>query len=265
MRITVFPNLGNTCYLNSVLQCFIYNKEILNEQSPFITELKNITDKIDLSQNEEHKALVINIKNLIPLFPFRRFEQQDAHECILSFLELLKENGKGYHGETKTTIKCLCCENITSVLEPFNSINLSINAKTLTEMFMKYLAKEIHNDSENLYFCEKCNTTQQFEKKISLNKLPDNLIIVLKRYTFTGTKILSEVTFDETLKIRESLTGSIKDYILSGIINHNGNLYNGHYTNYICIHGVWLFIDDEVIKIEKYTCKDAYILFYKIK
>jgi ubiquitin C-terminal hydrolase len=88
------------------------------------------------------------------------------------------------------------------------------------------------------------------------------LILVLKRYTFTGDKILSEVTFGNTLKIRESETNEIKDYSLKSIINHTGNLYNGHYTNYNIINNVSLFIDDHIVKLQEYTCKDAYILFY---
>ena len=74
-------------------------------------------------------------------------------------------------------------------------------------------------------------------------------------------KIISEVEIQDSLKIKESSTGIIKDYTLKSTINHTGNLYNGHYTNYInLIH--WMYVDDQLIKVSPFNGKDAYILFY---
>ena len=289
MKISVFPNLGNTCYLNSVLQCFINNQtfqDLLKKYDhPFVNELKKIT--IDLTDNDEHMACIFNVKDILEYFSFRKFEQQDAHECIIQFLELLiKETPYPtpilnvstswdkldtspyvpmYHGQTKTYISCSKCKNVKHVFEEFNTIHLTIPLENsnLTDIFIKYLEKEIHTDADNLYYCEICKTNEVYEKKITLNRLPKVLIIVLKRYTFTGSKILSEVAFENTLKIRESLSGEIREYNLKSIINHTGNLYNGHYTSYVMINGKSLFIDDESVKLSEYTCKDAYILFYE--
>jgi len=292
MKIAVFPNLGNTCYLNSVLQSFIYNsklKEIITQSDlPFVTFLKKIINVIDLKKDNKHTANVMNIQECLEMFSFKRFEQQDAHECIIEFLELLvKEcpytnqtelDNKSswdrfntspfipmYHGQTRTTIKCTACQNVKNIFEEFNSINLTINSKSLTDLFTKYLEKEIHEDADNLYFCDVCRSNQKYEKKISLYRLPENLIIVLKRYTFTGTKIVSEVTFDPLLKIRESMSSIVKDYELQSIINHTGNLYNGHYTSYVILNNECLFIDDDSVNIKDYTFHDCYILFYKSK
>ena len=289
MKIAVFPNLGNTCYLNSVLQCFINDSDFQSLISEYdlglVNELKKI--KIDLEDNGEFNAQMYNLTELLTFFSFRRFEQQDAHECITEFLELLikecpykspkleiatswdKLNTSPivpfYHGQLKNCIKCLKCKNVKEIFEEFNSINLNVPLEdsNLTDLFVKYLNKEVHEDPENLYYCETCKSQNMYEKKISLNILPTVLILVLKRYTFTGEKISSEVSFGNVLKIRESLTGIVKDYKLKSVINHFGNLFTGHYTNYTSVNDTFLFIDDESVKIKKYNCRDAYILFYK--
>jgi len=262
MKIAVFPNLGNTCYLSSVLQCFIYNTLPLKPDTPFTSELKKITEFVDLTKNREHIANLYNLKDLVNLIPFKRFEQQDAHECILYFLEHLP--GPAFHGETKTSICCLNCNKTKMVFEDFNSINLNIplEKSNLTDLMLKYLKKEVHDHPDNLYFCEHCKSNQKYTKKISLNRLPKVLIIVLKRYTFTGTKILTEVVYNNSLQIKESVSGEIKKYTLTSIINHTGDLYNGHYTNYICINDMWLFVDDEHVSPKNYDHRDTYILFY---
>ena len=272
MKINLFPNLGNTCYLNSVLQCFVYNKKFQNFikeklNVPFVNALKKIIENVDLSDDGEYNAHLLNLNFLMEYFPFKRFEQQDAHECILSFLDLIKETENLYHGETKTTVRCLKCKNVKNIFEEFNSINLNIPPENtnLTDLFVKYLDKEIHNDPDNLYFCETCKSNEPFEKKINLNKLPSNIIFVLKRYNVDNVdnvdKINTEVTFQNNIKIKHF--NIIKEYTLKSMINHTGNLYNGHYTNYVIINDNCFFIDDDFIKKEPYKCKDAYILFYE--
>lgn len=58
------------------------------------------------------------------------------------------------------------------------------------------------------------------------------------------------------------------NYKLFGVINHYGNLVNGHYTAYVRkgTHG-WCLFDDQNVhkhcKLSKVINGDAYILFYE--
>ena len=266
MKIPVFPNLGNTCYVNSVLQCFVYNEKLKQntqtaEQTPLILEFNKLTSIIDTSENGEYLAIFYNLNNFINLLPFKRFEQQDAHEFILYLLDKL--NLKLFYGTTQTDIHCLKCQTVKNVYEEFNSINLTIPLENsnLTNLIVNYFEIEVHTNEDNLYFCETCNCLTSYSKKIILHILPETLIIVLKRYTETGCKIISEVEIDNVLNIKESSTGNIKVYNLTSTINHIGNLYNGHYTNYINKNR-WMHVDDQFVKVEPFNGKDAYILFY---
>lgn len=274
MKIVVFPNIGNTCYLSCVLQSFIHNdnfKKLISCQndSVLINELKKITNIIDSTNDGKHLAMMFNLSTLIKSFPFKMFEQQDAHECILSFLDLLsKENlhlTPIYYGQTKSIITCSTCKNIKNIFEEFSSINLVPNKNSnLNDLLRNYIETEVHNSAENLYFCDNCKCLNPYEKKNSFYRVPKVLIIVLKRYTSNGIKINAEITFDKTLTIKESVFGTVLTYTLKSVINHIGNLYNGHYTNFVN-NNMWLYIDDESARAENtYDCKNAYILFYEI-
>jgi ubiquitin C-terminal hydrolase len=283
MQLFGFNNLGNTCYLNSVLQCFLYSKF-------FSGELNNDTPGIISCLNKvfnENK----NFINFIDYFftkkkDFKRFQQSDAHEFLMSFLDLLVEESPSepydsglndswdrflksgkyskflneYYGQTKNVIHCTKCKNVNTVFEEFCTINLDvpITQSNLISLFMKFLKKERCDDPDNLYFCDHCKSNEICEKKITITKLPKQLIIVLKRYTSTGTKIISDIDIPEVIYIKED---TVKKMVLKSSINHIGNLYDGHYTANVNMPSGWYHIDDNIIAKNDLN-KNNYILFY---
>ena len=296
MKLVSFFNLGNTCYINSVLQCFIYNNYF--QVHCKIPELEKVINNIDLNDNKE-EFIEYDISDFLNFIfdkkkCFKKFQQNDAHEFLIEFLDILtqdvylntygcvneswdhflKQNNynpfiSGYHGQTKLNIKCQRCHKSKDVYEEFNNINLNIpnNSDNLdnldiTTLLLDYLKKETVNDPNNLYYCEHCYSNQISDRKILLNILPKILILVLKRYSENGTKILSEIKYDQILYIKNGK--SIIKYSLVSIIHHFGNLYNGHYTSSVKINKNWYYIDDcSIIKSENKDMSSAYILFYE--
>lgn len=307
MRIISFKNLGNTCYLNSVFICFIYThffhekiREVSGNESVFLSEMRNIIRCINLNE-QENKNIIYDLSSFINYFIsekpwFKRFQQNDAHEFLINFLELLIKSSpviyklresdepwkkswnsflsknsspftREYHGQSKTKIKCCKCKTSKNIFDEFNSINLTVplNETSLDKLFENYLKMEVQDDQSNLYYCETCKKNKITMKKIFLNILPNKLIIVLKRYSCTGTKIITEIEYPEELVIKESSSQEIKKYKLYAIVNHQGNLYDGHYTTNIKLKDTWYYFDDDLVFLNKslnMKNPNAYILFY---
>jgi ubiquitin carboxyl-terminal hydrolase 2/21 len=97
---------------------------------------------------------------------------------------------------------------------------------------------------EDAYYCSKCKQHRAVSKKISIYRLPQILVIHLKRFsfsTFTRDKVNTAIQFplqsldvkDYCAKdgfIQESGSNGSTLYDLFGIVHHVGSLNRGHYT-----------------------------------
>ena len=88
-------NIGATCYMNAVLQCFYHVKVLTNEllkiipQLPMISAYKDVISQ--LSSNSLYSARPINFKNVISKNPlFRGIQANDSKDLILYFLETIE-------------------------------------------------------------------------------------------------------------------------------------------------------------------------------
>jgi len=132
----------------------------------------------------------------------------------------------------------------------------------------------------NAYFCENCKRKNDSLKRMSIHKLPEVLILHLKRFKhdggyYGGSKISKTVTFpvssdfDLSPYLSPGQTGGGNSYRLSGFTVHMGSLTGGHYIAY-CRHkttGQWLCFDDSRVSIVTdlsiIESAEPYVLFFQ--
>ena len=100
-------NVGATCYMNAVLQCFYHVKMLTNELLPLFTNMPMTSAYKDvisqLSSNSNAPARPLAFKNVISINPlFRGIQANDSKDLILYFLENI---------ENELTIQNIFCQN----------------------------------------------------------------------------------------------------------------------------------------------------------
>ncbi|EGR34211.1 ubiquitin specific peptidase 8, putative, partial [Ichthyophthirius multifiliis] len=185
-----------------------------------------------------------------------------------------------FQGQTKSTLKCLVCGSVSHKFEAFQFLSVPVPANkshneiiNLSECIQEF-TKEEYLDQNEWWYCFKCKKNRKSTKQIDLWKLPNILIIHLKRFRFDKNikaKIKNFVDFPiQNFDLQPYTIGRQRDqpiYDLFAISNHEGNLSSGHYTAYAKnrANQNWYLFDDcnvqqclkEQIKSEK-----AYVLFY---
>ncbi|KAK4785877.1 hypothetical protein SAY86_002566 [Trapa natans] len=128
---------------------------------------------------------------------------------------------------------------------------------------------------EDMWYCPRCKEHRQASKKLDLWRLPEILIIHLKRFSyshFSKNKLETFVDFPiddldvSAYRASRNIHGSSR-YTLYAISNHYGSLGGGHYTAFVH-HGAdqWYDFDDShvhPISLDKIKTSAAYVLFYR--
>ena len=111
---------------------------------------------------------------------------------------------------------------------------------------------------DTLWHDEKTNEKKQLLKKTEFAYYPNILVVHFKRW-IQMKKNKQIVHFDEILKLNN------ETYELFGIINHEGNIFGGHYFSYIKKNNWFLFNDTNVsqIQLQNIVSDKNYCLFYR--
>ncbi|KAL0217405.1 hypothetical protein RCL1_007986 [Eukaryota sp. TZLM3-RCL] len=289
----------------------------------------SVNSKLEYDSNCRNIIKSLWKSTRVALPAFSDYSQHDSCEFLTSFLSILSDSlsddgesiysghvSNCFRGEQISQVHCSGCNKQFKTRETFLDLSLPIpngqeNSEENKTGFFSFLSKRSgppltlfdclseyfkseNLRNENCFDCELCRTKKPATKKFFLSKLPEVLIIQLKRFKQNNrgmTKIKNLVEFPQSnLNISQYLIGSEHSepclYDLYAIINHHGNVHGGHYTSIVrinqsnrttfggndCVSPTFEVCDDSRIfpfNISSATgsngllsIKDAYVLFY---
>ncbi|KAF7724077.1 Ubiquitin carboxyl-terminal hydrolase 14 [Apophysomyces ossiformis] len=221
-------NLGNTCYMNSTLQCLRVMPELQESLEKYHGGIGGVDNRGNLtaSLRELYKSMSKASEGFPPLVfwqmlrqVFPQFSQtgqggvpmqQDAEECWSELISVLKaklpqEEGLGKNfidkymtGSMQTEIKCIDApeEEGSTTNESFSKLtcHISINTNYMMSGIVESLKEEIEKNSPTL------NRTAKYERKSRVSRLPQYLPIQFMRFYWkpverVKAKILRKVKF----------------------------------------------------------------------
>ena len=195
-------------------------------------------------------------------------EQKFVLYLSIGFHSIYEEIGKHLKHDNNPFKDCGSKKETTFGSDDDDHINIY-------DCFKKFVRKETLAE-DNKWFCPKCKEDQRATKKIDFFKMPNILVVHLKRFN-NNSKIESVVDFPiHDLDISEFLVpssrqgGDNEKYELFAIANHYGSMGFGHYTAYAKNYhnGRWYDFNDSSVSEtseSSLVSSSAYVLFYKKK
>ena len=233
-----------------------------------------------------HQCLRISVKSDAPTLNV----EQDSTELEASeaaWHRYLNQHGESivrdqFEGQLQSSMTCRECKKVTWKFDPLMFLPVPIPSAEHSEEHPCLLQDCLKGAFELQYFggkewyCSKCDRQANMERKPSISKLPNILMVYLKRFQTNyqsgeRSKVNTNVTFPlRDFELSDVMSESAKSvqfkYTLIAVINHIGNITGGHYTAYGKHNNEWFCFDDSEVKCiseDRISSRYAYVLFYQ--
>lgn len=295
-------NLGNTCFLNSVLQCLTHTPPLAEEFVRGAHKERAIEQAIGgrvLQAVGEHvrKALQASGKVLTPTplvkglrqlsKSFRPGRQEDAHELLRALLDKMEEGergpkappgqhhrssvGRAFGLQLRSQVVCESCHGRSSTHDPAMDLSLELPKGATIERALEHFCSEEVLDGNNKYKCGRERKMTRATKRLTIHRPPNCLVVHLKRFLMSRSgKIDTYVRFPLTLDLSNFVSDTCAPppaYHLYAVLVHAGrSCHSGHYFSFAkSASGAWHCFDDaSVYPASERTVlsQRAYMLFY---
>ncbi|KAA1466586.1 cysteine proteinase, partial [Dentipellis sp. KUC8613] len=279
-------NSGNTCFLNSALQCLLHTPPLLQVLLRHNTEgdmcrVKNsfcmacsMRDvMLSSHKRKQHSAFApYEITNKLTAIAkhMRRGRQEDSHEFLRYAIDALQKSclaglppkldsklaettwvHKIFGGKLRSRVTCHSCKHNSDTFDSILDLSVDIHGQSsLKDALRNFVAIDYLKGADK-YKCEKCKQKVVAEKRFTVHEAPMVLTVHLKRFSPLGRKIGHPVRYDERLSLGPYMSkGSYgPSYSLYGVISHAGGGPNsGHYYAYVKSgKGQWYEMNDDSV------------------
>ncbi|XP_071610851.1 uncharacterized protein [Heliangelus exortis] len=291
-------NMGNTCFLNAVLQCLTYTPSLANyllsrehSQScvqPGTCVMCRVQEHVRKVLHATGSAIVpVDVITALPEIGgrFRLGAQEDAHEFLRCTLDAMQRvclcDGsldtscqqtvihQIFGSFLRSRVWCSSCQVVSDAYEPFLDVLLDIKAAaSLSEALDKFVKPELL-DARSGFRCRHCGQMTAASKRLTIHWAPKVLTVGLKRFeNVSGGKISKVVMYPKVLDLGPYTTaGEAQRYSLYAVLVHKGeSCHSGHYFCYIkASDGLWYKMDDSSVTpcdVDTALQQEAYLLFY---
>ncbi|KAF3817192.1 hypothetical protein GH733_011592 [Mirounga leonina] len=204
-------NLGNTCFLNSTIQCLTYtpplanyllSKEHTRHQGSFCMLCVMQNHMVQAFANSGNAIKPVSfIRDLKKIARHFRFgNQEDAHEFLRYTIDAMQKaclNGRAkldrqtqattlvhqiFGGYLRSRVKCSVCKSVSDTYDPYLDIALEIRQAANIVRALELFVKPDVLSGENAYMCAKCKKKVPASKRFTIHRTSNVLTLSLKRF-----------------------------------------------------------------------------------
>ena len=216
-------NMGNTCFLNSVLQCLFYTTPLAEfllarehskrcrvaggDEFCGLCVLERLMQKVHRQGESVIRPIELVSKIKAIGKHFRPGRQEDSHEFLRLFIESLQKASlpksqdnstmvkldvrskettpihRIFGGHLQSTVTCSSCKHVSRTFDKFLDLSLDVNKAESISSAFKIFTTPELLSKGNRYKCEACHRLVDAHKQFSIYKSPEIMTIQLKRFS----------------------------------------------------------------------------------